>query len=496
MRSPRRRLRVRPRGLVGRSVAAAVLAVLVLGLAAWWWARTSTYDDQMDASRALARSQVDQILAQTVDGTRLGGDYGSFPYELVAGRGEVVSASSVVTPFEDGHSLMPAPGYGGPQPLYAIYPVRLPASIDSPLAGREVETISGTISARDVASGSAGRPGDVSPGARYRVYVFVLDDAALQARARVDHLALVALPTACLFVGLIVWAAVGVTLRSVRLIAAHTRGVTARDPRERVPVPPSGDAIEDLADTINETLDRLQRTQDEQRRFVADASHELRSPLAALAFGLEVAHHHPELTPPAQVVESALGSARRLEALVADLLDLATLDAGAVAEPTQVPLRDVMAQALSDLPTPGHVTLVPPADLDLECEVLAVAGLLARALHNVVANALRHATRAVEITVSLAPGRTSDTVTIDVDDDGPGIAPADRTRVLGRFTRLDDARARDTGGSGLGLAIARDAVAVGGGSLTILDRPGGGPGCRVRLTLRGRAPGGPVGDRT
>ncbi|CAL9446838.1 Adaptive-response sensory-kinase SasA [Actinosynnema sp. ALI-1.44] len=265
--------------------------------------------------------------------------------------------------------------------------------------------------------------------------------------------------------GAVVWSATGRVLRPVEAIRREVAHITEHDLTRRVPVPRARTEFARLATTLNATLDRLQAAIEDNRRFVADASHELRSPIAALRAELEIATAHPDLADWRRVVDSALEDTYRLQQLSTDLLLLARLDAPppAPAEPV-----DFTAVVRSALPRSDRVQVVA----DLPDDPLPVAGrpaLLARLLGNLLDNALRHA--ATTVTVRLA--REGDRARLDVLDDGPGIPADQREHVFRRFTRLDEARARDDGGTGLGLPIARRIAAAHHGTLVAREHEEG-----------------------
>ncbi|MBT2384604.1 cell wall metabolism sensor histidine kinase WalK [Streptomyces sp. ISL-11] len=277
----------------------------------------------------------------------------------------------------------------------------------------------------------------------------------------------------------VTWFVAGRVLRPVEAIRTQFAELTAHHLDRRVPVPRTRDEISRLAGTMNATLDRLQRSVDQQRRFVGDASHELRGPLAALRAELEIALAHPGDADWAAVVEAALGDTRRLQRLTTDLLLLARLDATASAGlPGRRPvvLGALVHDEIRRRRPPDHLSLRVTAE-----ERITVYGhhsLLARLLGNLLDNAERHAAGCVA--VSLTHDADRRVALLHVQDDGPGIPPADRRRVFERFTRLDDARTRDTGGTGLGLAIAHHIASAHRGTLEITDSP---RGARFTITL-------------
>ena len=296
-------------------------------------------------------------------------------------------------------------------------------------------------------------------------FVVVPPFEAEAAAAAVDRTVVVVGPIAALLVACLAWVVAGRTLRPVEAIRAELADITARNLDRRVPVPQSADEIHRLAVTTNATLDRLAVAAEQQRRFVADAAHELRSPLAGLRNDLEVAAAHPDPAGWPAAAATALRSAKRLQALTDDLLMLARTEHPATTV-HPIDLGELVCEQVAEReylnPTGPRFTADGPAT---PVEVLGEEPLLGRLLRNLLDNAARHAERTV--TVSLRPDR--DSVTLEVADDGPGIPAADRERVFGRFTRLDDARSRDDGGTGLGLAIVAGVAARHGGQVHIAD---------------------------
>jgi signal transduction histidine kinase len=267
------------------------------------------------------------------------------------------------------------------------------------------------------------------------------------------------------------------SLRSMEAIRSRVADISASDLTERVPVPPHRDEIFTLATTMNEMLSRLESGQAAQRRFVADASHELRSPLSTVISALEVGVAHPDLLDDRLAADTLLPEARRMQTLVEDLLLLARADERGLA------LRRADAD-LDDLALTEVTRLRRVTTLDVHAELaptrlIGDSSALSRVLRNLLDNAARHATSRVEVAVRSGHGQAC----LTVADDGPGIAPADRLRVLERFVRLDTNRSRSGGGTGLGLAIVFEIVAAHGGSVRIDDRPGGGTAVVVQLPL-------------
>lgn len=273
-------------------------------------------------------------------------------------------------------------------------------------------------------------------------------------------LVIVVAPSLLIVIALLLWVLLGRALRAVSSLREGAESITDPASGQRLPLPVSEDEVHQLAVTLNAMLDRLSAASTRERSFIADAAHELRSPLASLQTQLEVAAGAGGDAERAELTQGALEDARRLVALVEDLLALARLDAGV---PAAVDLVDLAA--LAGVPEQGPAV------------VRGDAATLGRVIGNLIANAERHARSRVEVGVAVS----GSTVSLHVDDDGPGIAPADRERVFERFVRLDAARTRFDGGSGIGLAIVRAAVEAHGGTAVVSDSPLGGARFTVQL---------------
>nr|WP_202532779.1 HAMP domain-containing sensor histidine kinase [Streptomyces sp. SID3212] len=286
---------------------------------------------------------------------------------------------------------------------------------------------------------------------------------------------LVGLPVLLLVVGGVTWLVTRRALRPVEGIRREMAAITAsEDLSRRVPEPATHDEVARLARTTNETLTALEASVERQRRFVADASHELRSPIASLRTQLEVGDAHPGLLD----VPGAVADTVRLQQLAADLLLLARLDAGERPGRARFDLGDLAAEEIAVRTTDRlKVSLGAGEEPGRSLEVSGSRGQLARVLGNLLDNAQRHAASSVTVSVHRKAGR----IVLAVADDGPGVPEAERERVFERFVRLDDARARDDGGAGLGLAIARDVAHRHGGTLTVARGPLGG--ARFELAL-------------
>ncbi|TDZ78852.1 putative sensor histidine kinase TcrY [Mycobacteroides salmoniphilum] len=267
------------------------------------------------------------------------------------------------------------------------------------------------------------------------------------------------------------------SLRSVDAIRSRVTQISASDLGERVPVPNRADEISALAVTMNEMLTRIEAGHSAQRRFVGDASHELRSPLATVISALEIAESHPEMLDKTLLQTALLPEAHRMQSLVEDLLLLARADEhGLPMRRTEIDLDDLAGAEVSRLKRETSLKISAQlAAVKVTGDALGVA----RVLRNLADNAARHAGTEVSIVVR-AEG---DSAYLHVCDDGPGIAAAERDRVFERFVRLDTDRSRHGGGSGLGLAIVAEIVAAHEGTVRIGDHAGGGTVMTVQLPL-------------
>ncbi|HEX5614753.1 MAG TPA: HAMP domain-containing sensor histidine kinase [Acidimicrobiia bacterium] len=272
------------------------------------------------------------------------------------------------------------------------------------------------------------------------------------------------------------WKVVGRALAPVEEIRREVDEISGRELHRRVPEPGGGDEIARLAATMNAMLDRLEQSQSQQRQFVSDASHELRSPIAIIRQHAEVALAHPDRIAGADLAATVLSENGRVERLVDDLLTLARADEGLLVE-TRRPV-DLDDLVFAEVERVRATTSVRVDTRRVSAGRIAgePAGLR-RVVRNLLDNATRHARTRVEVGLTTLDGE----VVLDVADDGPGIPLVDRARIFERFVRLDDARARDAGGSGLGLAIVAEVVAAHGGSVAVSDGPDGGARFVVRL---------------
>lgn len=260
--------------------------------------------------------------------------------------------------------------------------------------------------------------------------------------------------------GAATWVVVRRALRPVDSMRAEVADITVSGLDRRVSQPTTDDEIRLLADTLNDMLVRLESGTRAQRDFVSAASHELRTPIAVIRNVLEVAQS-TDAPNWREIADSVLEEDIRMERLVDDLLLIARTDAGVSRSEhwTAVDLDDIVFEEARRVPSPIQINVsrVSAGQVNGDVEQLR------RVVRNLFDNALRHATQAIEVDLSSVGGRVS----VAVDDDGPGVAPEDRTRIFERFVRLDESRTRSDGGTGLGLAIVTELVDSLGGDVHV-----------------------------
>ncbi|MEV8509233.1 HAMP domain-containing sensor histidine kinase [Actinoplanes sp. NPDC051475] len=491
------------RDLRVRAAFAAGVAASLLLLGAGLWLRHIVYAERMRAAEQEARTMVLSLQDTIVGNPSLDKDdlnvfvtfslgESSVPesdtvaYLLVSADGTVRRGSEELEPYVADRTLLPAPPTGR---VVDYRPQDSSVRLGAPPPGARGRLAHRTYPVL-YADTDLDTPWDLTQlGLRakplytppIRLYVMVLPFEAERAVARVDRLLAPGVPVAVVLVALVAWLATDRALRPVERMRAQTAEFSARGLDRRLSVPDSDDRLARLAVTFNDTLDRLAASAQRQRRFIADAAHELRTPIGSVRAILEVAAAHPDPADQAAVIQEAATEARRLHRLAEDLLLLARLEAAVAVPREPVDLAALARDQVADRGRAGPIRV--SCDVTGPAIVAGDRAQLDRLLRNLLDNAERHARGAVTVTVG--PDPAAETVRVTVADDGPGIAAADRRRVLLPFTRLDDARARDAGGSGLGLAIARDICAGHGGSLEVVESDLGGAGLLVRLPSAG-----------
>jgi signal transduction histidine kinase len=300
------------------------------------------------------------------------------------------------------------------------------------------------------------------------VYVAASLDTVNTSVRSLIRLLLIGLPILLLLVGGTTWVVSGRALQPVEAIRRQVEAIGAEDLQRRVPEPNTVDEVGRLARTMNAMLGRLEDATDRQRRFVADASHELRSPLTGIRARLEVDLAHPDGADWQATEREVLDDAIRLQHLVDDLLALAASDASASDQsaPEPVDLDEIVLDEARRLRSRTSQR-IDTAGVS-GAQIVGHAEPLARAVRNLLDNAASHAQSMVIITLR----ESEASVVLTVADDGPGIAPEQHARIFERFARIDDGRARSLGGTGLGLAITHDVVVSHGGTITVDNVPG------------------------
>jgi signal transduction histidine kinase len=286
------------------------------------------------------------------------------------------------------------------------------------------------------------------------------------------------IPILVLTLAVLIWWLVGGTLRPVEDIRLEVAEIEANDLGRRVLQPGTKDEIDRLAATMNDMLARLETSVGRQQRFVADASHELRSPLTRLRSELEVDMAEVAHAGQRAVLRGLLDEVLGMQVMVEDLLYLARSDAGqASASFRSVDLDDLVLEEAKRIQSHQRV------EVDLSAvsgaQVSGDRGQLIRAIRNLMDNAERHAASRVELSLQ----ESGEDALLVVADDGPGIPSQEATRIFERFTRLDEARTTGAGGTGLGLAISREIVERHQGSLSLLPTDGSGARFQLKIPL-------------
>ncbi|WP_404951860.1 ATP-binding protein [Streptomyces sp. ARC12] len=475
---------VRARAAIGATLVVAV-ALVAAGLAVLLVLRANLIDQADLQAEVAAREVAGQLATGTPYDELELNDEEDHPVQVTdeEGRAVVVSkdlraitgtGTSGVTPAPSASAgASPSPGDGDDDDADddddGSRPGRGEVSSDDPDFSDGTATVDGTTADYRFAAVEATTP----DGVTLTVHAGAPLAAEQEAVNTVRGAMLTGLPLLLVVVAGVTWLVTRRALRPVEGIRREMAAITAsEDLARRVPEPGSRDEIAALARTTNETLTVLEASVERQRRFVADASHELRSPIASLRTQLEVAEAHPELLD----LPGAVADTVRLQVLAADLLLLARLDAGEKPGSATVELGALVREEVSQR-TGDRIAVSVEVPQGGAFEVNGSRGQLSRVIGNLLDNAQRHAEGSVAVSVA-ADGRG---VRVEVRDDGAGVPEDERERIFERFVRLDDARSRDDGGAGLGLAIARDVASRHGGTLTV-DRAAEG-GAAFRLWL-------------
>jgi signal transduction histidine kinase len=313
-------------------------------------------------------------------------------------------------------------------------------------------------------------------GQTYKIVVTRTLEVVRESSQIVIGLLVIGIPLLLVVVGIVTWRVVGRSLAPVEAIRSEVETISSEELDRRVPVPASKDEINRLATTMNQMLERLEEGQLRQRRFVSDASHELRSPVASIRQHSEVALAHPGHASAEELARVVLDEDLRMQRLVEDLLLLAQMDEHkADARRVMLDLDDVVFEEV--VRVRGLTKKSIDASGVSAGRVLGDRKQLRRLTGNILDNAVRHARTSVSVGLT----EKDHEVIFQVDDDGSGIPSRDEERIFERFVRLQEARDRDTGGSGLGLAIVAEVAGAHGGTARVLKSRLGGALFEIRL---------------
>jgi signal transduction histidine kinase len=445
----------------------ALIAVLVTATTiaiAGWLLVHAVEDTQLGQLRDDVNADLDEVVArlQAGDDPQDVVDAAPTPIEVTDHDGRVVASTPDIP--QKGGAVRPRPGDG---------------------AGPDVDTQNGPPLRAAIAPEETVTRTAHTPTGELTVSGNVPVDQVARSVDALRHALQVGLPALVALVAALAWVLVGRALRPVDAIRAEVDEITGSTTHRRVPEPSTDDEIGRLARTMNAMLARLDATTTRQRQFIADASHELRSPVTAIRAALEVARHKGNHANWHAVADTALAHESRLETLLDDLLTLAAHDEDGTATRPPIPvnltkLTDTEAQR--PRPVPVYVTHPPTTGEPLE--ITGDPDQLARMITNLLDNAARYATTAIQISLA----SQNDTVRLIIDDDGPGIPPHDRERIFERFTRLDNGRSRHEGGTGLGLALVHAIATYHHGHVWVDDSPTGGARFIVEVPTRTTTP--------
>ena len=360
-------------------------------------------------------------------------------------------------------------------------------AVNAPMADPEVEPGQLRVTVVDSVPGLDGKGFAVAAadapgldGRRYTVLVGVATQVETSALGRSTEFALIGAIGLVALLGAVTTFAIGQALRPVERMRDQVESIAGSRPAPVLEVPAGRDELAKLAETLNRVLDRLRQADASRRAFVADAGHELRSPLATVRVLLDRLAEDRSPEERRLVAERASAEVDRLSVLVDDLLILASADERAVPiARVEVDLDDVVLAEAGVLRARGM-----PVSVHVEpARVTGDAARLGRVVRNLLENAERHRDQVVRLRLS----NEGDQALLVVDNDGPPVAEEERDRIFGRFVRLDDSRTRDTGGTGLGLAIVAEIVKAHGGTVTAGESPEGWCRFSVRLPLEARS---------
>lgn len=300
-------------------------------------------------------------------------------------------------------------------------------------------------------------------------------ESVLEATSTLRRSLVLGVPLALLALGLVIWMVLGRALARLDRIRADVDALAHEQLDRRLPDDGRRDEVGRLIATMNRMLGRVDSSVERQRRFVADASHDLQGPLTTQRLSLELALASPEPVDKEVLRDDVLGATGQMERLVGDLLVLASFDEGVRAPMVPVDLDEIVLEEA--LRSKGAGVLEIDTTRVSAGPVEGDPGELRRIVRNLLDNAVRHARSRVEVRVSVADGQ----VRVDVADDGVGVPESERELIFQRFHRGDPARTRGAAGTGLGLAIARALARSAGGTVELVDSSDAGSVFRLTL---------------
>lgn len=277
----------------------------------------------------------------------------------------------------------------------------------------------------------------------------------------------IGIPLVLVLIFIVVWIVTGRALKPVENLRRQVDAIHADDLSARVDA--GDDELGALAGTMNQMLARLEQAQTTQRRFVSDASHELRSPLATMRQHAELAQRYPQATSLETLSDTVQAEGERMQQLVEGLLLLAKLDEGQRYSDDAIDLDDLLFAEASRLRR--ATTLAIDSSQVQPARFHGNAQLLGRVIRNLSENAARHATSRIRLSLFK---NEAGWLLLEIEDDGAGVPVAQREVIFERFARLDESRNRDLGGSGLGLAIVQQIAMSYTGKVWVEDSELGG----------------------
>ncbi|SHE72842.1 Signal transduction histidine kinase [Ferrithrix thermotolerans DSM 19514] len=314
--------------------------------------------------------------------------------------------------------------------------------------------------------------GSTAPG-NYYVYVWASLQSVDQSVRTLLLILLAGFPLLITVVVVATWLTSKKAFEAVERIRVDVDEISETNLSRRVYEPSQGDEISRLAHTMNQMLERLEISTEERKRFVADASHELKSPLSALRASLEIAIRHPDEVDWVATARTGIAESQRMQHIIEDLLLLAKADAGQL-------LGTFQSVDIDELAVEECQRLRALTDVRFDLSDMSAGRIqgdserIRSVVRNLLENAVRHASSQVWVSLKAVDSH----VVFQVADDGKGVREQDREKIFDRFTRLDESRSRDRGGSGLGLAIVKSIVIAHGGTISVSDNDRCGHGAQ------------------